>query len=132
MRRTTSPLIEMNQKAILFALLALAALLRLGALDRMEFKEDEATALEHASRFVDDGAWPKVGLMASIGVPNPPGFIYLLAIPYALSRDPIFVTAFVALLNVAAAAAAFLFAARAFNRRVALIAALFFAVGPTS
>jgi len=60
--------------------LALAAFLRLHALDLVEFKVDEATAVDRAQRLLD-GAWATVGLTSSVGARNPPFFIYLLAIP---------------------------------------------------
>ena len=80
-----------------FAVLALAAWLRLRDLDLAEFKLDEATAVDLARRVLD-GHLPTVGLTASIGVRDPPFFAYLMAIPLGLRDDPLVATAFVGVL----------------------------------
>jgi len=58
----------------------------------MEFKGDEAVALRLALPIFETGEWPQVGLMSSVGIHNPPFFIYMLALPMAISMDPVWVT----------------------------------------
>jgi 4-amino-4-deoxy-L-arabinose transferase-like glycosyltransferase len=111
-------------------IVALAAFVRLWHLDLIEFKGDEAMALARTAEFVVDGKLPTVGLMSSVGVYNPPLFIYLLAAPFAAGRDPLWITAIVALTNIVAVMLAYVLAARAFGRRAAIVAGLAFAVAP--
>ena len=124
-------------KAALIAVLTAAAFVRLWRLDLMEFKGDEANAcrlaLQSLGRGVggDSGAgFPLTGLMASIGVPNPPLFIYLLALPLAISADPLAAAVFVALANVAAVAICYVVGRRYFSPFVALAASALYALAP--
>lgn len=111
-------------------ILLAAAIFRFYGLDYMEFKADEAIALKLVDDFIVGGSWPKVGLMSSVGVYNPPIFIYLLALPSLLSRDPVFVTAFVALLNLLAIALGYRMVKRFWGMGPALLTAALFALSP--
>jgi hypothetical protein len=113
----------------LAGVLLLAAFLRLHALDLVEFKRDEATAVDLA-RGVLDGAWPAVGLTSSVGALDPPFFVYLIALPLAVQNDPLAATAFIGVLAVAAVALTFLGLRQRFGSLVALTAAAFFATAP--
>ena len=92
---------------ILPLILGLAALFRLQGLDLMEYKADEAAASDLARRVARLQSLPRCGLGSGVGVRNPPAFIYLLALPSALTCHPIALTACIALLNVAAVAVCF-------------------------
>ena len=81
-----------RELAALAGILLLAILCRFYALDWMEFKGDEAVALRLALPIFETGEWPQVGLMSSVGIHNPPFFIYMLALPMAISMDPVWVT----------------------------------------
>lgn len=70
-----------------------AAVLRLAGLQWMEFKGDEAVALQLAGKMLDGGGLARTGLMSSVGIPNPPVFLYWIAAVMAVSRDPVVVTA---------------------------------------
>jgi 4-amino-4-deoxy-L-arabinose transferase-like glycosyltransferase len=107
----------------------LAAWLRLRRLDLVEFKVDEAIAIDMA-RGVLDGHFPTAGLTSSTGALNPPLLIYLMAIPLAVRDDPIAATAFVALLAVAAVTLTYFALRPRFGLLVALGAAAFFAAAP--
>jgi hypothetical protein len=104
----------------------------------MEFKGDEAVACRLALAVVDHlrGAapagqpFPLVGLLSSVGVPNPPLFIYLLALPLALWRDPLAAAGTIALANVAAVGLCYLIGRRYFSPFVALAAAALYALAP--
>ena len=113
----------------LLGILVLAAFLRLHALDLVEFKLDEATAVDRARRLLD-GDWPTVGLTSSIGALDPPFFIYLIAIPLAVHDDPLAATAFIGVLAVAAVALTYFVLRPRFGSFAALSAAAFFATAP--
>jgi len=107
----------------------LAALLRLGHLDLVEFKGDEVQHLHLAERVLD-GHLALTGSMASVGLPKPPGMTYLMAIPLTASRDPRVVSGFIALLNVGAVFVCYRIGRRYFGVSAGLIAVLLYAVNP--
>jgi len=111
------------------AVVALAAFLRLHAVDLAEFKLDEATAVDRA-RGVLDGSWPTVGLTSSVGALNPPFFVYLTAIPLAVHDDPLAATVFVGVLAVIAIALTSVVLRPRFGPFAALTAAALFATAP--
>ncbi len=115
---------------ILAAILCLAALLRLWNLDASEFKYDEARVSNLAAHFVDRGIPPVRGMGSSAGIDNPPLAIYLLALPVLLSRDPLVVTAFVALFNVVGVGACYWLGKRHWSTGVGLAAATLLATSP--
>jgi hypothetical protein len=124
-----------GERAILLAILVLAAGMRLWRLDLMEFKADEAQACQLALQVVDDlrGAghpFPLVGLLSSVGVPNPPLFIYLVALPLFFFRDPLAAAACIAVSNVAAVGLCYLVGRRYFSPFVALASAACYALAP--
>jgi hypothetical protein len=114
---------------VLLGIAALAAWLRLRRLDLVEFKVDEAIAIDMA-RGVLDGHFPTAGLTSSTGARNPPLLIYLMAIPLAVRDDPVAATAFVALLAVAAVTLTYVVLRPRFGPLTALGAAAFFAAAP--
>ena len=109
--------------------IVLAAWLRLNHLDLVEFKVDEATAVDLARRLLD-GHFPTVGLTSSVGALNPPLFIYLTAVPLAFSDDPLAATAFVGLLGVVAVGLTYVVLRPRFGALVALAAAGLFTTAP--
>jgi hypothetical protein len=119
-------------------ILAVAAGVRLARLDLMEFKGDEAQACALAGQVVAVLAGrappgqhlPLVGLMASVGVPNPPLFVYLLALPWALWPNPLALAAVIALSNVAAVGLCHRIGRRYFSPFVGLAAAALYALAP--
>jgi len=119
-----------RENQFLWGIVLLAGLLRLSYLDLIEFKADEAQHLLRAARLVEEGEWPLVGTIASVGVAKPPMMVYLMAIPLLFGRDPRLASAFIAVLNVAAIAGLFLVARRYYGLRVAVLSALLLAVNP--
>jgi 4-amino-4-deoxy-L-arabinose transferase-like glycosyltransferase len=113
----------------LLAIAALAAWLRLRRLDLVEFKVDEAIAIDMA-RGVLNGDFPTAGLTSSTGARNPPLLIYLTAIPLAVRDDPLAATAFVGLLAVVAVVLTYFVLRPRFGSLVALGAAALFATAP--
>jgi len=110
---------------------ALAGWLRLRDLDLVEFKLDEATAVNLARRLLD-GDFLTVGLRSSVGAYNPPLFVYLTAVPLALRDDPLAATAFIGVLAVAAVTLTYIVLRPRFGALVALGAAALFATAPWS
>jgi hypothetical protein len=108
----------------------LAAYLRLSNLELTEFKLDEAHVCSRAAEFLSSGRPPLVGIGSSVGAANPPLFIYLMAIPVSLSKNPAVIAGFIALLNAGAVLGCYLLVREYFGEKVGLIAMLLFAVSP--
>jgi 4-amino-4-deoxy-L-arabinose transferase-like glycosyltransferase len=119
-----------TQVAALAFILLLAAALRSYHLDQAEYKLDEASLSRMALDMAAGRGIPLRGIGSSVGIPNGPLSVWLLAIPYAFSRSPIVATGFVAALNVLAVAMTFVLARQMFGVRAGLAAALLFAVAP--
>jgi hypothetical protein len=122
----------------LLVTLAAAAVSRLSRLDLMEFKGDEAVACRlalHVLGYSEPGVgrfFPTAGLVSSIGIPNPPLFVYLVAIPLVIVPSPIAAAIFIAAANVVAVWLTFIVGTRYFSRFVGLAAAAMLAVSPWS
>jgi hypothetical protein len=104
--------------------------LRLWRLDVMEFKRDEFRDILNAYRAAQT-PW-SAPLLIGEGTTLSPGifFYQLLAIPVSVTRDPVSITRFIALLNVAAIPGLFLVLRQVFASRVALWATALFATAP--
>lgn len=113
-----------------FAILLLAGALRLNWPALAEFKLDEATVVRRALAIAYEGDLPAFGVGASVGLANPPLFLYLAAIPLRVWPDPLALVLFIALLNSLAVLACYGLGQICFNRSVGLIAAFLFAVNP--
>jgi 4-amino-4-deoxy-L-arabinose transferase-like glycosyltransferase len=119
---------EVNPGLVLALLIA--GVTRLGWLGLVEFQYDESWALGVASTIARGQALPLVGIGSSLGIPNAPFFVYLMAIPELIGRDPRIATGFIGLLGVAAVAATYGLASCLFDRVTATVAALIYAVSP--
>lgn len=116
--------------ALLALVLVTGAWLRFSHLDLLEFQGDEAYASNLALDFVSHGRLPLAGLMSSVGVTNPPLFIYLLIPLFAISTNPTIVSCGIALLSLGAVAACWRIGRRYYGPVAGLVAAAFFAVSP--
>lgn len=114
----------------LIAILLLAAVLRLGAPGITEFKLDEANLSRLALDMARGRDLPLLGIGSSVGLPNAPINVYVLAIPYLFSSDPIVATLFIGLLSVVAVGLLYGLARRYYGQKVALLAALLYAASP--
>ena len=116
--------------------IAAAAATRFSWLNLMEFKGDEAEACRlalHALGYSEPGVgrfFPTQGLTSSIGVPNPPLFVYLMAVPLAIVRSPIAAVSVVAAANVASIWVCYVVGKRCFSPFVGLASATLFALSP--
>ena len=111
------------------AVLILAAVLRLQSLDLIDLRYDEASAPQFALSIVQ-GQWLSFAPFSGSVANHPPVYLYVLALPYLFTRNLMVVAAYRALLDVAAIALLWWLCVRFFNRRVALVSTLFFAVAP--
>lgn len=122
---TPSPL----HRLILPALLALAAFLRLYQLDLIDIRFDEASALQSALA-IARGQWLAVAPYSGSVANHPPVYLYVMALPYLITRDPLIVAGYRALLDVLAIGLCYAMCRRYFGLRVATFAALFYALAP--
>ena len=111
-------------------IILLAAALRLGRGDLVEYFHDDAMLATLALELADGIRFPLTGILSSTGIPNSPVSVYFLALPFALSSDPAVVIHFITLWNVLGVALLWLLARRCCGKRVALLAALCYAVNP--
>jgi 4-amino-4-deoxy-L-arabinose transferase-like glycosyltransferase len=116
--------------AALTAVLVVSAWLRLSHLDLVEFKSDEALICKITADMLDQGRPATHGLVSGTGLTNSPMFAYLLLLPAAISRDPAFLTAVIAIANVAAIGLVYLFASRRWGLGVGWWAALLMGTAP--
>lgn len=80
--------ISRSEKLLLVALVIVALALRLWWPGNVEFKYDEATTLSRATHLAWQGQLP-AGIMSSVqGLPHPTLNIFVLAVPYFLTRAP--------------------------------------------
>ncbi len=115
---------------LLVATLLLAAWLRFNGLDQVEFRWDQAEISKWALNMATQRRVTWIGTWSSTRLDTFPVAIWLFAIPYALSPNPILASGFVAALNLAAIVACYFLARRWFGRTAALVATLLFAVAP--
>ena len=114
----------------LAAIVAVAAWLRYSYFGVLESQGDEAYAANLALQFVKTGKLPLAGLMSSVGVTNPPLFIYLLIPMFAINASPVFVSGCIALLSLAAVVMTWHIGRKYYGPVAGLVAGLFFAVSP--
>jgi len=115
---------------LLAAVLALGAYLRFSHLGLLEFQGDEAYAANLALEFVKHGRFPSAGLMSSVGVTNPPLFIYLLIPLFAVCANPVCVSCCIAMLGLLAVACCWWVGRKYYGPMAGLVAAALFAVSP--
>lgn len=109
-----------------------AGFLRLYQLGSGEFDADQARLFALARLAVTHGLWPVVGNHASIGIENPPIFIYLLMLPASISGNPMLATIMNALLDVLAVLLTYIFVRRYYGRLAGTIAAFLYAAAAKS
>ena len=112
--------------------LLLAAYLRLGSPGVVEYKSDEASLSHLALDLAHGRSFPLLGISSSVGIPNAPVNVYVLAIPYLFSDNPQHATQYIGLLNVIAIGFTFVLVRRYCGVGTALVVALMFAANPWS
>ena len=110
--------------------LILAAVLRLGWPNIVEFKRDEANLSVLSLDMLHGRDFPLLGIDSSVGIRNAPVNVYLMLPPYALSSNPELATSYVGLLNVIAVLLLYGLVRRYYGPLAAFVAALLYAVSP--
>lgn len=105
-------------------------ILRLIYFTDFEFKMDQGLALFRAGQFWLNGHFSEIGLVSSIGLPNPPLFIYLLMLPTLITSNPLFLTFLFVLAGALAVTFLFIFLRKIVGFPNALFATLLFAASP--
>ena len=85
--------------ASLLLIVLLAAVLRFGRGDVVEYFHDDAMLATLALELADGLDFPLTGILSSTGIPNSPVSVYFLAIPFALSSNPAGVIHFIMLME---------------------------------
>jgi hypothetical protein len=119
-----------REMLLLVAIALVAAWLRLSHLDLIEYKADEAVAIDLTIPLVEGEALPGAGLVSSVGMRNPPMMMYLLAAPLLIDVDPLVATAFVGILSTLAIVATYVVMRPRFGAFVALSSSALFATAP--
>ncbi|GEM_PF-359781 len=112
------------------ATLLLAGLLRMGWPGVNSFSFDEARVSLMALQMARRGQFPLVGMQSSTGLPNFPAAVWIFALPYAFSADPLIANLFVGLLGTLAVAGVWWLARKAWGTWAGLCAAVLFAASP--
>ena len=110
-------------------ILAVALFLRLYQLDLIDVRFDEASALQSALA-IARGQFVAVAPYSGSVANHPPVYLYVMALPYLFTRNLLVVAGFRALLDVLAIGLTYGLCVRYFNRRVALVCALFYTLSP--
>lgn len=113
---------------LILLILLIAGFLRFYGINRAEFDEDQAMLFRLAYDAIHHGLLPVTSNRSSIGLANPPGAIYLLMLPAALSSNPVWGTVLVGTFSAVAVVLTYIFTHRYFGRVAAIVAALLYAV----
>jgi 4-amino-4-deoxy-L-arabinose transferase-like glycosyltransferase len=119
-----------HELAALVIVVALAAILRLGWPTITEFKLDESLIAGHALDIAEGRHFPLQGSVGSTGLPLPPLGLYIYALPFLISPNPLAASLFTAVWNVLGVALCWWIGRRYWGPIAGLAAALLFAVNP--
>lgn len=111
----------------LYLIVLVAGLLRLYGINATEFDMDQANIFGMAYYALHHGLLVATSNLASIGLNNPPGIIYLLMLPAAISTDPVWGAVMTALCATFSVFLTYLFVFRHYGRVAAAIAAAIYA-----
>ncbi len=127
---STWPLSTKTEWLILVVIVAVGAWLRFQHLELLAFAGDEAFAANRALEFVHGGKLPTSGLMSSVGVSNPPLFIWLLIPLFFVTSSITGVCCLIAGLGLAAVVATWWIGRKYYSPLTGLVAAALFATAP--
>ncbi len=113
-------------------IIVLGAILRFGWMGVTSFAFDEARLSLISLNMAQNGQFAFLGMPSSVGVPNLPAAAWIFAIPYALSTDPQFASAFAGLCSLLGVIGVWWLVRHAWGSWAALTAALFLATAPFS
>lgn len=121
---------ERRDWLVLLLILLIASLMRFGNAGIVEFFHDDAMLSSLAQEMARGERFPVTGINSSVGIPNPPTSVYVMAIPFFINSNPMTAIYFVMALNVIGVGLLWVIAHRYFGRTVALIAGLAYAISP--
>lgn len=127
--REITPILRSDWLVLACILLA-AAVMRFGMPEIVEFFHDDGMLATLAQEMVASESFPVTGINSSVGIPNPPTSVYVMAIPFALDSNPMTAIYFIMGLNVLGVGLLWLIAHRYFGRLVALAAGFAYALSP--
>lgn len=110
-----------------YPLLLLTTALRLYELTWTEFDADQAALARLPRMALAHGLLPGTGAFASIGLANPPGYVYVFLPIAAVTANPLVDACFTALLNILAVLLTYVFVRRYYGRLAGICSALLFA-----
>lgn len=120
---------RLHTVGLLLALLW-AAILRLGWAGTHPFAYDEARLSHLALELVRGGRLPRLGMISSAGVPNLPAAVWLFALPFTLSSDPLVASLWMGLVGTMTVLLAWGLARRLWGNTAALAVAWLMAGSP--
>jgi hypothetical protein len=112
----------------LYFIIFIAGFLRFYHIDRTEFNVDQADIFQMAHDALLQGHILATSNMASIGIYNPPGIIYFLLLPAAISSNPIGGAIMTAFLAVGGVLLTYVLMQRYYGRIAATVASILYAV----
>ncbi len=115
---------------VLVVMLLIAGLARFEGLRIVPFQYDEAIIADGALGVAQGHSLPLVGNPSSVGVRTGPVSLYLMALPFALSTNPLVASALIAGLNTLGVGLLWFMTQRYFSRPAAWIAGLVYALNP--
>lgn len=107
-----------------------ASIFRLFSLDLIEFKSDEAITVYQTVLFYNQPHIIERGLISGIGVYNFPVFNYLIVFLSVFSRDPLFLSFLIALINSILVIVFYLIIRKYYNQQTAIFSSLILAFSP--
>ena len=107
-----------------------AAFFRLGWPGINSFSFDEARVSDLALRMAQLGDFAELGMQSSTGVPNFPGAVWIYAIPYLFSTDPLYASLFTGVISTTAVLGIWWLTRAVWDRETALFIAILFAAAP--
>lgn len=119
-----------REMIMLASVLTLAAMLRFGWAGVNSFSFDEARLSHMALQMARDGKFAALGMQSSTGVPNFPAAVWLFAVPYWFTTNPLVATWLVALLSTLAVLGMWWLAREAWGTWAGLSVALLFSASP--
>lgn len=111
-------------------ILVMAGVVRFAQPDAITWSKDHSDMAMMAQDIVDGKGIPLVGQPSSAVIPHSPFYIYVLVFPYLVTDNPVIVTMFIALLDMAAVALLWFIGLRYFGPVTGFVAALAYAVHP--
>ena len=114
----------------LFVVLGWATYLRVGHLGTNSFGFDEARVSHMALQMARGGQFAQMGMQSSTLVPNLPAVIWIFAIPYWITADPLGANIFIGLIGVTAVFAIYWLARQAWGPWAGFCAGLLLAASP--